>query len=100
LQANVTYPADTFEFIGIDASDSPFEISAQSSGGDGIVNIGRGHAGQLTGKQLVAKITFKSKATSGKASISFAAQSVLIRATDNANILQKTSGIRYSLTAN
>ena len=50
VQANINYPADKFDFVKVDGSGSAFELEAQATGGDGQVQIGRAHIGDLRGK--------------------------------------------------
>jgi hypothetical protein len=71
VQANLSYPTDKLDFSSVDGMGSAFEVEAQSSGGNGLVKIARGHVGNVTGVQLVATVNFKSKSSSGKANIDF-----------------------------
>jgi hypothetical protein len=93
VQANLTYPVDSFDFGSVDAKGSAFEIQASSTGGEGKVTIARGHVGDIKGKALVAKVVLKAKDTKGDAQIEFAAGSAVVRSTDHVDILkQKTGG--------
>lgn len=98
VQATLNYDAAVFDFVGIDASTSPFEISAQSTGGNGVITIARGHVGSLTGKQLVANFTLKPKVSSGKTTIKFASGSQIVSSTTNTDIIQQFVSGSYSLT--
>jgi hypothetical protein len=92
VQANLSYPADKFDFQSIDTKGSAFEIQAVSTGGDGKVSIARGHIGELKGSNLVAKVTLVAKGDKGDAALSFAEGSALVRSTDHINILKDKSG--------
>lgn len=97
VQANLTYPADKFEFGNIDTTGSAFEIEAESSGGDGQVKIARGHIGSVSGIQLVAKVNLIAKSGKGSSFVNFASGSAIVRSTDNANVLGSTGGGNYNL---
>jgi hypothetical protein len=99
VQANLTYPVDKFNFESIDSTGSAFEVEAQSSGGNGIIKVARGHVGSITGVQLVATLNLKSLSSSGKASIDFASGSAAVRSTDNVNVLQSTTGSRFTISS-
>lgn len=93
VQANLTYPADKLDFVGINAASSPFNIQAESTGGGGFVKVARGIVGTgVTGDRLIAVVTFKVKQNSGTASIGFAGDSALVSGTSNSNVLSGTSG--------
>src|SRR3990170_3504831 len=42
VQANLTYPADKLDFLGVGTDGTSFEITAEGSGGSGSIRIGRG----------------------------------------------------------
>lgn len=96
VQANLTYPADLLTFVSI-GSSSAFRIAAQSSGGNGSVEIARGALPAVSGNQLVASVRFKAKVGSGKANISFASGSSVLSAKSNANVMTSSPGGNYSL---
>jgi hypothetical protein len=98
VQANLSYPADKFDFSSVDNSGSAFEVAAQSDGGNGSIKIARGHVGSLSGKQLVTRVNLVAKSGTGKgnATINFTSGSVIVRSTDNVNVLSGTTGGRYS----
>ena len=98
VQANLSYPADKYDFVNIDASLSAFGIEAQASGGNGSVNIARGQVGSISGHQLLAKINLLAKDNNGSSSVSFSGGSAVVRSTDNVNILNQTKGGRYTLS--
>lgn len=98
VQANLSYPADKFDFVNIDSSNSAFGVTAPSNGGNGTITIARGTVNPVVGKQLVASFTLKPTVSSGKASIDFTSGSAIERSTDNQNTLQQTYGGTYTLT--
>lgn len=97
VQANVSYPVDLFDFVSVDATNSPFTVEAQSVGGNGSVMIGRGSYTQLTGSQYLATINLKAKAPARSANISFTSGSQVIDAVSFQNILASTSGAKFSI---
>lgn len=96
VQANLSYPADKLDFVGVSAYGSAFEIQAEGSGGGGIVRIGRGTVSGKSGSLTVGNVTFRAKANSGSATVSFAGGSSVLRSTDNANIFGGGGGGTYS----
>ena len=98
VQADLTYPADKFDFVSIDAANSAFAVEASSTGGDGKISIARGTTTEVSGRQLVATVQLRARVASGKATVSFASTSSLLSSQDNANILQQTTGGTYSFS--
>jgi hypothetical protein len=98
VQANLTYDATKLQFVSIDSSGSAFSIEAQAKSSSGNVLIARGQLSPIKGKQFVSAVTFKALGSSGKANISFAPGSVLVRSTDNKNILTTSYGANFNLT--
>ena len=98
VQANLAYPANMLDFIGISASGTAFEIQAEAAGGGGAVRIARGTLSPKSGDRLVATVTFRAKLSSGSAAVSFAGGSAVVRSTDNADILAGSSGGTYSFS--
>lgn len=90
VQANFSYPSDKLTFVSADGSASGFTTEAQSVGGNGTVTLARGVIGNLTGDQLIAKITFKVN-VAGTATLSFVNGSALISSTTNQNIISSLS---------
>jgi hypothetical protein len=93
VQANISYPDSKFDFKNIDTTGSAFEIEAQSTGSNGKVNIARGHIGKITGIQLVASVSLLATSTTGSADVGFSQGTVVVRSTDNTNVLKSTSTI-------
>lgn len=98
-QANLSYPADKLDFVGIGSGGSAFSIAAPSGGGGGNVSISRGVIGAgITGDKLVAAVTFRPKAgATGVATVSFSGGSALVRGTDQANIIGGMVGGNYTI---
>ncbi|MBA3757700.1 hypothetical protein H0X09_02445 [Candidatus Saccharibacteria bacterium] len=96
VQANILYSADKLQFVSINSSTSPFEVQAQSTGGNGVVKIARGHVGSLSGQQEVSKITFTALAK-GSTQVTFTDGSAVVRSTDNKDILSQTIGGKYNI---
>lgn len=72
VQANLSYPADKLDFLGVSYGGSSFEIQAESSGGGGSVRMGRGSLSAKSGDLLIGTVTFRAKQSSGTAVVSFA----------------------------
>ncbi|MCH8821293.1 hypothetical protein IID23_02095 [Patescibacteria group bacterium] len=71
VQANLSYPTDKLDFLGLSYSGSAFGIKAQSTGGGGIIKIGLGNLSAVNGDVLVGTITFRAKTSSGTGTVSF-----------------------------
>ncbi len=92
VQANFSYPATLVDFVSIDFTGSAFGTQASSSGANGAVSIGAGVSGAqgptgITGDQLIATVTFKTKAAGGTANMAFTSGTVLLKASGNTDIL-------------
>ncbi|OGY25768.1 MAG: hypothetical protein A2Z11_01125 [Candidatus Woykebacteria bacterium RBG_16_43_9] len=70
-QANLFYPADKLDYLGVGYGGTAFEIQAQSSGGGGSVKMGRATLSAKSGDLLVGTITFRAKVSSGSGTVSF-----------------------------
>src|SRR4030042_4609996 len=102
VQAKIAYDTSKLDAVSIDGSSSAFQIKAQETISLGVVTIARGvNAGEppVTGDQLVASVHFKAKSSSGSTSVNFTDGTVLVRSTDNANILNGTVGGTYTISA-
>jgi hypothetical protein len=97
VQANLTYPANLLTYTGA-TSSSAFGIVAQTSGGGGSVQIGRGALPAVSGNQLVATLKFKANTDTGVATINFAGGSSVVSANSNQNIMTGSTGGNYTLT--
>jgi hypothetical protein len=98
VQANFSYPANLLQFVSI-SSSSAFSVAAQSTGGGGGVQIGRGALPSVTGDQLVATVQFLALASSGSATLAFSGGSSVVSATSNTNVMTASPGGSYSLAA-
>jgi len=96
VQANLTYDQTKFQFVSIDTSTSPFTLVAQSSGGNGVVNIANATSTPVTGSQTVAKVTFTAIGL-GATPISFAAGSGIADSTTNTDTLGTATGATYTI---
>lgn len=121
IQARLTYPVETFEFVSLDTSASPFTVDTARFDAPvakaGSVVLSRAVSLQgvqgmhgVSGRQLVGTISFKAKsvvaagtAKSGTATMSstmaFSEDSKVLRVGSQINILQRTSGGKYLISA-
>ncbi len=98
VQANLTYPADKLDFLGIGTGGTSFEITAEGSGGSGSVKIGRGTISAKSGDLLVATVSFRAKPSSGSATVGFAGGSTVVSSSTNQSIYSGGSGGTYSFS--
>lgn len=90
VQANLSYDSNLLTFVNIDYTGSAFGLQAESSGGAGIIKIGRGVSGgnaPVSGDQLIATINFTTKTTTGNAAVAFSTGTALISAASNTDLL-------------
>ncbi len=90
VQANLSYNANLLTFVSISTTGSAFGVTAQTSGGSGVINIGLGVSGgspAVTGDQLVAILNFKTTTTGGTATVPFTTGTALVSSTTNQDIL-------------
>lgn len=92
VQANLSFPADHLEFVSVDTTGSAFEIPVQTANSEGGVRIARGTLYPVTGNVQVAKVNFKVKDLLGSLPIGFGTGSLVVRASDNHNVLTTLSG--------
>jgi chitodextrinase len=98
VEADFSYPANLLDFVSIDTTGTAFTTIAPSSGGAGQVKIAQGEIGSVSGDQLVATVTFKTKTTGGTAAMAFTSGTELVDANSNADILgslSATGGASY-----
>lgn len=98
VQANLSYPANLFDYVST-SNSSAWGVIAETSGGGGSVRVARGANPAVTGSQVVATVRFKAKTDTGTASISFASGSAVVSANDNKDIMSGSSGGSYILKA-
>jgi len=102
IQANLSYNPSLLTFVSISTTGTAFGVTAQSSGGSGVVNVALGVSGgspAVTGDQLVATINFTTTTTGGTASVPFTTGTALVSSTTNTNILPSlasTAGGSYT----
>jgi hypothetical protein len=101
VQANLAYPLSKLNLVKIDSTSTAFGVEAQSSGGNGVINIARGSTTPLSGKQLVATLNFTPLTSTSKqrstASVTFTTGTALLSDVTNLDILAATYGGSYSL---
>lgn len=98
VQANLSYPADKLDFLGIGTGGTAFEITAEGSGEGGTIKIGRGTVSGKSGDLLIATVSFRAKTNSGSATVSFTGGSAVVRVSDNKNIASGKSGGTYAFS--
>jgi fibronectin type 3 domain-containing protein len=99
VQANLSYPATGLQLMSIDGTNSGFPLSAQQSGSNGTIQIARainGGTQPVTGKQLVANLTFQSLMTTGSATVAFTSGSAVVSSVDNTGLILTTQTGTYS----
>ncbi len=93
VEAILNYPADQYDFVSIDDSESAFSINAEATGQNGMITIARGQIDGVSGKVLVGKVNLKTKTSSGQGSLTFSDDSKALTLSENPqNILNETSG--------
>jgi hypothetical protein len=98
VQANLSFPAEKFEFVRVDSTGSAFEIEAESVGATGSVKIARGSVNSITSADaLVATVYLRAVSAGRKVNVTFADTSMVIRTPDAMNILQKRSSGSYTI---
>lgn len=98
VEANLSYPSDKLDFVGISAGGSAFPIDASSGGGGGGVRVSRGVIGQgVSGDKLIATVSFRVKAgATGVATIGLSGS--LVRGADQANISSGGAGATITIS--
>ena len=96
-QANLSYPANLLDYVGVTSSGS-FSIEAQTSGGGGSAVVARGTLAPTTGNALLATIRFKAKTSSGTATVNFTSASS-VPGDGGVSILAGTAGANIVLKA-
>lgn len=98
VQATINYPADLLDVVSIDDTGSAFDVKAQEDFANGVINIVRGSTSTNTGDQLVSIVNFRTKASTGVASVTFDQSSTVPDSVTFNNILSTTSGGNYNIT--
>jgi hypothetical protein len=97
VQANLTYPTAIFDSVAITSTPS-FDVIAENTAGSGTIKVARGATTPVNGVVDVATLTLHAVG-SGTQAINFAGGSMIVRSTDNVNILATTAGGSYTVTA-
>ncbi len=79
-QANLSYPTDKLDYLGVGYGGSAFEIQGESSGGGGSVKMGRATLAAKGGDLLVGTVTFRAKVASGSGVVSFTSGTEALKA--------------------
>jgi hypothetical protein len=95
-RATLSYPANLLDYVSI-SNSAAFSIVAASGGGGGSVQVERGALPAVTGRQLLATVTFRAKTDAGSAPITVTGGSVLSEAS-NGETLTGSSGTNLTLT--
>jgi len=98
VQANLSYPTDKLDFVKSVGNQSAWPIEAQNTASNGVVMIGRGATTPVTGKNLIATVTFKAK-SAGTVQIAFVSGTGMIRSTDNTAEPSVNTGAAYTINA-
>lgn len=100
VKANLTYDPVKLQFLSVDTTGGAFTTCIGPGGSDGAIAIPCTKlGGSVTGKQLVAKISFKTLSGSGSTAVNFSGTSEVKSANDGSNIWnQDASAAVYSLT--
>lgn len=87
VQTNLAYPASKLDVIGIDTSNTPFDVESEYIVGNGLLRIGREASVPVTGNKHVITIRFKVKQDVEYTEITTTPGSIVLRSTDRQNIL-------------
>lgn len=98
VKANLSYPADKLDFLGI-TNSSAFEIVAGNSGGGGNISVDRGTFSAKAGRSLVASVRLKAKVDTGSASVAIVSGDVAGPSSLNTNWLGGKSGANITFKA-
>lgn len=88
VAAYLSYPEDKLESLGVDTSGSIMTIWAEKNAGGGKIEIASGlPTPGFSGVKKIASIGFKVKVSSGSINLKFNEDSIVLRDSDNKNIL-------------
>ncbi len=97
-QADISYPAANFDFVAISAANSPFDMEAPSSGGNGQVSVARFTTGPLNGSDLLlATVQLRAKAPGRKLVLKFLDGSAVIDYDQSMNILERKVDAKFDI---
>jgi hypothetical protein len=98
VQANIAYPPSQFEFVNVDSAGTPFEIGAQAGVSNGVISIAKGTTATVNSPDaLVGTVYLRAVAPGRKVALKFASGSVVVRASDNVNVLASKVGGQYTI---
>lgn len=98
VEAILTYPANTFDFVGIDGTGSAFPLAVQTTGGSGTIKITRAVTGDgVTGTQHVAYVSLRATAKDRAALVKFSDLSAVVDSQTVTNVLTKTVSGTYTI---
>ena len=100
VQANVAYPTDKFEFIGINAKESPFTVEAENKEENGVIKIARGSFDPIKGRQLIAVIQLRAINGSGDADLTITEGSGVISAETAEDVLGSSPALKLTIEEN
>jgi len=98
VQANLSYPTDKLDYVKAVTNQAVWPIVAENTASGGVVRIGLGTQTPVSGKQLIATVTFKAKAA-GTVQIAFVTGTGMIRSTDNTAEPSVNTGAAYTINA-
>jgi len=98
IGAYFTYPADKLDFLEVQTADSVMTLFAEQTGTNGLVQISGGKPTPgFSGVHKVASVRFLAKAL-GAATLTFTADAVVLRNSDNQDVLNRISSGRAVIT--
>jgi len=101
VQANLTYPSGLLQVNSVTVNTAVFDQTLQPYSGTtpGVIQLGVGILSNPTvsGDQLVATISF-TVLSAGSATVAYDTGSLILRASDSANILQAEISAHYTLS--
>jgi hypothetical protein len=100
VQAHIDYPTQTFDLVGIDATDSAFDLDGASTSQAGMVVLSRRSAQPegLVGRQYVGSLILRARQAGGPADVHIGEASRLLHSSDAIDILQRRETGSYSVS--
>lgn len=97
VEADLSYAADYFDFVGVEGTNSSFPYGVQGDAKDGVITIVRGTTNPVKSNSLVAVIKLQAKDKAGSTKISFTKDSKIFAKGGTKNILSKTTAGKYTI---
>jgi hypothetical protein len=97
VEADINYPADYFDFVSVDDTNSSLPYAVEGDAKDGVITIVRGTTSSVKGNSLVAVVKLQAKDQAGVAKLSFSKDSKVFTSNNNKNILSKTGTGTYTI---